>query len=409
VKVSFSPDKDQANLLDFKVTIAAADVDAAVKAAYREGAQVRIPGFRPGKAPRPVLNNVYGGKEYFLAKATDAVINESAGRAVDEQGFEPIDQAKFENVDKLVEEGKDFSYEFKVEVTPQVELSSYDPVQVELPDVKADKEQIDEEVDRLRGYYATYDEPAEEGGERVRHLPELTDQWVKDTLEFEGVDELRERLAESIERQNEATQPALKENQAILALGERVASEPPQKLVSAKETSLFQDLYRMLNNNHITYDAYLAQIKKTAEEYKETIHRQAVDQVKEELALDAVARHLKLEASKDELVEEFRKAGSEDPEKTYQDWAKAGHLSEIKNGILRMKASKAVVDGAEVYGIGEAPALKAKGKAAPKAAGAKKTSAAKGAPKAGDKPAAKKTAAKKTTKAAAPKKPAASE
>ena len=63
------------------VTIPAADVDAAIKKAYKETAKkYRFPGFRAGKAPRPVIDSALGA-EATLAQATNALIaaNEPAG------------------------------------------------------------------------------------------------------------------------------------------------------------------------------------------------------------------------------------------------------------------------------------------------------------------------------------------
>ncbi|MDR1016633.1 MAG: hypothetical protein LBL67_04130 [Coriobacteriales bacterium] len=389
MKVTHTPDKDQANLIVFKITVPAAEVDAAIKSVYKEAAQVRIPGFRPGRAPRPVLNRVYGGKDYFLAKATDEVVNGNAPQAVDGADYIAIDQAKFDD-SGMVEEGKDYNFGFKVEVVPQIELPDYGPVQIELPPDEPSAADIDKEIDRLRQFYAVYDKD-DKGEQKEKKLPELTDQWVKDTLEFESVDELRERVADSIKAQNSQTLPQLKENLAVIALGERVEQEPPKALVEQKEVSIFQDLYRMLNQNQITYDSYLEQLGKTADEYKEQTHDSALRQVKEELALDAVARQAKLKATKSEVVEEFKKAGAEDPEQSYANWEKRGNLAEIKQGILRMKATKHVVDTAEVFDIGKLPE--------------KKKAAKKSDNKADKEPAPKKTAAKKPAakKAAASK------
>ena len=64
----------EGNKLELTVTLTTDEVQQEIDAAYKQAGKNRIPGFRPGKAPRKILENHFGGKEYFLAKATDELI-----------------------------------------------------------------------------------------------------------------------------------------------------------------------------------------------------------------------------------------------------------------------------------------------------------------------------------------------
>ena len=95
------------------VTVPAADVDAAIAEAYKAvGKKMRIPGFRKGKAPRPVVDN-YVGREHVLAEATEAVVNDCYPKAVDAEGLRPIESPETEELE-TVQQGEDFTFEADV-------------------------------------------------------------------------------------------------------------------------------------------------------------------------------------------------------------------------------------------------------------------------------------------------------
>jgi len=73
------------------VTVPAELVDASIKRAYEKlGTKVRIPGFRKGRAPRPVVDN-FLGREYVLTEATEALVEETYPDAIDAESLRPID------------------------------------------------------------------------------------------------------------------------------------------------------------------------------------------------------------------------------------------------------------------------------------------------------------------------------
>ncbi len=87
------------------VTVPAEDVDRAIDATYKSlGKKYRFPGFRPGKAPRPILDQQLG-REYILAEATEAVVNTSYSRALDIESLRPIESPELEELD-TVEPGR---------------------------------------------------------------------------------------------------------------------------------------------------------------------------------------------------------------------------------------------------------------------------------------------------------------
>ncbi|MDR1422347.1 MAG: trigger factor [Coriobacteriales bacterium] len=474
------------NRVHLSATIAAVDVDRGIKAAYKEAGKARIPGFRTGKAPRKVLENYYGGRDYFLAKATDTLVNEIFPLAIDAEGYVALGKPDFEEID-LVEEGSDFSFALTFTVRPLVELSSYDPLQIELPAEEATEEEIDEQVQAMLAYYvdftevidrpvqaedfiyaelettadgqpiealtgenvpyslgsgampASFDEnfigleigaPAEfdyqygEGelgftgvAENIhvkvtikaieeKRLPELTDAWVKDTLEFENLADFRARIAETIRQQKEREIPRLRDRLLTEGLAARVQmeGEPPAELIAVNEQDIYRDFFASLQRQGMGFDTFLANANITSEQFREDAHKQALEITLQELALDALARHLGIVVTEEEIVAEFEKSGADDPADLFAQWKSNGRLSEVREQILRSKAAASARESAEVFEPGTKPATKSAAKEpTPKKTAAKKAATTKDSEKktSGEapkkKPATKKTAVEESS------------
>ena len=143
------------NRVKVTVTLEAADIDARIKKTYKEYAnKYQFPGFRKGKAPRPIIDNALG-KDAVRAAVTDEAVNSSVPLAIDDNKLYPVNpRPEFPEAPGLVEGGKDYEFSFTIEVKPEVELSNYDNVEVELPAETATEEDVDAQVENFREHYA---------------------------------------------------------------------------------------------------------------------------------------------------------------------------------------------------------------------------------------------------------------
>lgn len=123
-------------------------VDAAVEQAYRRIVrQLRIPGFRPGRAPRKIVE-LHVGKEALLQEAIDDLIPELYEEATRLEELDPVDQARIDIVDMGVDKPLKFTAE--VDVKPEVTLGKYEGVAVERRVRKIEDKDVDEMVERTR-------------------------------------------------------------------------------------------------------------------------------------------------------------------------------------------------------------------------------------------------------------------
>jgi trigger factor len=131
------------------------EVDRHFATAYRHVAErTKVPGFRPGKAPRNVIDR-FVGRGSVLAEAIDHLVGESYDRALDETKLIPIDQPQVDIDPASVAEGKGVTFTATVPVRPDVELGAYTgyPFKLEIPEVT--DEQVEQVIGELREQQAT--------------------------------------------------------------------------------------------------------------------------------------------------------------------------------------------------------------------------------------------------------------
>lgn len=140
--------KKEQNTVYFDITLKAEDIAKAEKKVYNKNkGYFQIPGFRKGKAPKQIIENLYG-KEVFFEDAINEVLPEKYAEAVEELGLEVVDQP---NVDiKEAEAGKDVVVEISVDVKPEVKLGDYKGIEVEDIAYEVTDELIDAELENQR-------------------------------------------------------------------------------------------------------------------------------------------------------------------------------------------------------------------------------------------------------------------
>ena len=123
------------------IEVAADEFEAALNKAYQKSKnKINLPGFRKGKAPRAMIEKMYG-KEVFYSDAVDAMLPKAYSDAVEECGEEIVSYPKIDVVQ--IESGKPFIFTAEVAVKPEVTLGEYKGVEVP----KSETEVTDEDVE----------------------------------------------------------------------------------------------------------------------------------------------------------------------------------------------------------------------------------------------------------------------
>ena len=117
------------------------------------GRQVRVPGFRPGKAPRRMIED-HLGRDYLYMEALQERLPSWYSDAVVETDLRPIDRPEIHFDDPLDEE-EGFKFSATVAVRPEAALGEYRGLEVPRREVEITDEQVDEQVEELRAQFAT--------------------------------------------------------------------------------------------------------------------------------------------------------------------------------------------------------------------------------------------------------------
>ena len=131
------------------------EVDRHFATAYRHVAErTKVPGFRPGKAPRHVIDR-FVGRGSVLAEAIDHLVSDAYDKALDQTDLIPIDRPEVDIDPANLAEGQAISFTATVPVRPDVELGAYTgyPFGLETPEITDD--QVSQVIDELREQQAT--------------------------------------------------------------------------------------------------------------------------------------------------------------------------------------------------------------------------------------------------------------
>ena len=151
------------NKVKLTVEVDEKEFDSAVDAAFKRiSKQVRIPGFRPGRVPRRILE-VQLGHQYGRSEALREKLPSYYQRAVVQHDVDVIDSPDIEILAGQ-EEGA-VVFDATVEIRPVIEVAGYNGLRIEVPSPEPSDEDIDSEIDRLRAEHAefgTVERPAQD-------------------------------------------------------------------------------------------------------------------------------------------------------------------------------------------------------------------------------------------------------
>ena len=452
------------------IEASAEEFEAAVNKAYlKMRGKINVPGFRVGKAPRKIIEKMYGA-EVFYEEAVNIILPDAYEDAVKEQGLETVGYPQVE-LESCTKDGVVFKC--TVAVYPEVKLGQYKgleapkaEVKVAAADVNARLKEMADRNSRLvsveravkKGDTADIDFEgfdngvAFDGGKgenfdleigsgsfvpgfeeqlvgmkageekdiditfpenytpelagkpvvfhvkvnevKVKEVPAIDDEFAKDVSEFDTLKDLKADIKKKMTAERtEAAQRAF-EDVLMAKVAEGVEADIPQEMVELQAERMMEQFKQQLASQGIPFDQYLKMTGTTEADFRKQADGPAAEQVKMDLAVEAIIKAEGLEAS-DEDVENEMKSVAEKYGMDLDTVKKYLRPEDVKEQVIREKAVKVVADSAVAVAPAEEKAeLEEKGeiveKKPAKKAAAKKTEGE----KTEKKPAAKKTAKK---------------
>jgi len=205
--------------------------------------------------------------------------------------------------------------------------------------------------------------------------PELDDELAKKNFGFDTVQALRDAVKEEIEADKLRSLPGLKEDRLVEAVGKTLdLEEVPENYKNQIFQELASEFLNTLQRQGMSLDMYLGARGIEMNAFLDDLRAQADDRARQSLALDALAKHLGLTVSADEVREEFEKAQVEDVDAAIAEWTGDGRLPALRESIKRTKALSWLVENAHVDIVDEIAERAAEKPAKKKAAAKKKAS-----------------------------------
>ena len=163
--MSVQVEKLEKNMAKLTIEVPAEEFDAAMNKAYNKmKGSIAVPGFRKGKAPRKMIERVYGAA-VFYEDAADILIPDAYEKALSEIDEIVVSRPSIDIVQ--IEAGKPFIFTAEVALKPEVTLGQYKGLEVEAADTAVTEEDVQAEIDRQRNSNArtvdVTDRPVQDG------------------------------------------------------------------------------------------------------------------------------------------------------------------------------------------------------------------------------------------------------
>ncbi|MBE6654727.1 MAG: trigger factor [Ruminococcaceae bacterium] len=362
-----------------------ATFDAAVDKVYKKNvAKLNVPGFRRGKAPKSMIEKMYG-KGFFYEDAINDILPEAYEAALAESG---LDVVSYPEIDIKTIDDNGVVITAKVFVKPEAKIGEYKGIEATRDAVVVSDEAVDAEINNVRERNAreteVTDRAVENGDEitfdfdgyvdgvafdggksenynlkvgsgsfipgfeeqivgkaigekfdinvtfpaeyhaaelankeavfkcvvhaiKVRELPELDDEFVKDVSEFDTVDEYRADVKAKLQEKADKEEDAKVDGQLMDKLVETLDVDVPEAMFETEVDAMMRDYETRLRYQGLDLETFMRYTGQTVDAMKAQFRPQAEKQVKTRLALEAVAKAENFEATAEEIEAEYGK------------------------------------------------------------------------------------------------------
>ena len=184
---------------------------------------------------------------------------------------------------------------------------------------------------------------------KKKELPKLDDEFAKDVSEFDTLKELKEDIKNKQQKQNDDKAKYETEDAVIKAVCENMKVEIPSGMVETEVDNMIKDIEQRLSYQGLKLEQYLQMMGKTTEEMRKEYEPQAIESIKSRLALEAVIKAEKIEATDEEVDEKMKEMAKNYGKENDEEFMKNENVRNyIKEGLTSQKAMEFLVKNAKM-------------------------------------------------------------
>ena len=404
------------------IEVGAAEFEAAVEKAYQKmRRKINVPGFRPGKAPRKMIERMYGA-EVFFEEAINIAFPEAYEAAVEQEKLQVVGYPAVEMVGEVTKDG--FTFKATAPVYPEVTLGEYKGLKAEKPEVKVTAADVNERLKTLADrntrlvsvdraaksgdtavidFEGFLDGKPFEGGKGENHslelgsgsfvpgfedqvigmkageekdiditfpenytpelagkpvvfhvkvnevkakdVPAIDDEFAKDVSEFDTLKELKADLKKKITEEREKAAQRAFEDALMQKVADGIEADIPDAMIDLQCEKMVDSLKQQLASQGIPFDQYLKMVQSTEEAVKAEAKEPAQQQVRMDLAIEALIKAEGIDATEEEIEAETKKI-AEQYGMDLEMVKKYLPADQVKEQVVREKVIKLVADSA---------------------------------------------------------------
>ena len=293
--------------------------------------EIKLPGFRPGKAPKDMVEKAIN-QDMLEARAAQGLVSDLYPKILQEAKIDPVDFPRIEIVQ--LKTNKPFIFKASIDVYPEVKLGKYKGLKVEKAVVSVTDDDV---IKVLEDIHKRFSKAVPEGENKPL---ELNDEFAKKFSRFGTLAELKIDLKENMTRDKKEQAEADVKNQLIGLVAQEVTVDLPPGMVEAEISLMLDELKGSLAQSGLTLEQYLMSIKKDEKNLRDEIRKSAQIRVKGKVILLAIAEAEKFEISEEEMEAELKTIaqGSGEELEDIKKRIKADGKKYIDDYLLRRKA-----------------------------------------------------------------------
>ena len=404
------------------IEVGAPEFEAAIEKAYQKmRKKINVPGFRPGKAPRKIIEGMYGA-EVFFEEAINIAFPEAYEAAAEQEKLQIVGYPTVEMVGEVTKDG--FTFKATTPVYPEVTLGEYKGLKAEKPEVKVLAADVDERLKALADrntrlvsvereaksgdtavidFEGFKDGVPFEGGKgenfslelgsgsfvpgfeeqvigmkageekdlditfpenyhedlagkavvfkvkvhevKEKEVPAMDDEFAKDVSEFDTLKDLKADLKKKITGERKESAQRAFEDVLMQKVAEGITCDIPDAMVNLQAEQMANNFKQQLASQGIPFDQYLKMTGTTEADFLSQAHGPAQEQVRMDLAVEAIIKAEGLEATDDEVNAEMQKLADKYG-MDLESVKKYLPAAQVREQVIREKVVKLVADSA---------------------------------------------------------------